>query len=37
MFAGSVFSSLALNPGYSSLGNGYAGSGYPAYNQVSRE
>ena len=31
---GSVFSSLALNPaGYSSLSNGYSGTGYSAYNQ----
>lgn len=34
MFPGSVFSSLALNPGYSSLSNGYTGSGYPGYNQA---
>ena len=33
-FSGSVFSSLALNPGYGSLSNGYTGSGYPGYNQV---
>ena len=32
--AGSVFSSLALNPaGYSSLSNGYSGASYPGYNQ----
>ena len=33
LFPGSVFSSLALNPGYSSLSNGYTGPTYPAYNQ----
>jgi len=30
---GSVFPSLALNPSYSSLGNGYPSSGYGSYQQ----